>query len=133
MMQVSPLRHLALRQNVSPLFSRPMRTFRKNYNPGYYNMRFKPSQGLDGTYFHNVNTFHGAYGPELTKTLVGYTGFCFMMLTHGPFFKLHFFVSALLTAARIRDKGAEPTMDEVWVLDQVFKNEKLRELFSPET
>ena len=68
-----------------------------------------------------------------TRSLVGYTGFCFMMLTHGPFFKLHFFVSALLTAARIRDKGAEPTMDEVWVLDQVFKNEKLRELFSPET
>lgn len=104
----------------------PMRTFRKNYNPGYYNMRFKPSQGIDGIYFHNVNTFHGAYGPELTKTerdptkmpysndvfandywewrmragdylyqifsnlnrvndgwtrsLVGYTGFCFMML-----------------------------------------------------
>ena len=57
----------ALRQNVSPLFSMPMRTFRKNYNPGYYNMRFKPSQGLDGTYFHNVNTFHGAYGPELVS------------------------------------------------------------------
>ena len=45
----------------------PMRTFRKNYNPGYYNMRFKPSQGIDGVYYHNTNTFHGAYGPELVS------------------------------------------------------------------
>jgi hypothetical protein len=39
----------------------------------------------------------------------------------------------LATLARIRDKGAEPTMDEVWVLDQVFKNEKLNKLFTPDT
>ena len=41
-----------------------MRTFRQNYNPSHYNMRFKPSQGLDGVYFHNTNVFHGANGAE---------------------------------------------------------------------
>jgi hypothetical protein len=35
--------------------------------------------------------------------------------------------------SRIRDKGMEPTIDEVWVLDTVFKNEKLNKLFSPTT
>jgi hypothetical protein len=30
---------------------------------------------------------------------------------------MHFAFFALVTAARIRDKGAEPTIDEVWVLD----------------
>ena len=34
---------------------------------------------------------------------------------------------------RIRDKGAEPTVDEVLVLDTVFANEKLAELFKPES
>ena len=56
-----------------------------------------------------------------------------MMLSQGALWKLHFAFFSLFTAARIRDKGAEPTMDEVWVLDQVFANEKLRALFTPET
>jgi hypothetical protein len=55
------------------------------------------------------------------------------MFAQAPIWKIHFAVSALATAARIRDKGAEPTIDEVWVLDQVFKNEKLNKLFSPQT
>ena len=56
-----------------------------------------------------------------------------MMLAQGPLWKLHFAFFTLMTASRIRDKGAEPTIDEVAVLDTVFKNEKLRGLFSPET
>ena len=39
----------------------------------------------------------------------------------------------MVTVARIRDKGAEPIMDQVWVLDQVFKNEALSKLFKPTT
>ena len=70
-----------------------------------------------GDYIYQIMGNMSRVNDGWTKSLVGYTGFCFMMLTHGPLFKLHFFVSALLTAARIRDKGAEPTMDEVWVLD----------------
>lgn len=39
----------------------------------------------------------------------------------------------MATLSRIRDKGTEPTIDEVLVLDTVFANEKLSELFTPET
>ena len=46
---------------------------------------------------------------------------------------MHFAFFALVTLARIRDKGAEPTIDEVWVLDNIFKHEKLGKLFTPET
>ena len=39
----------------------------------------------------------------------------------------------MATLSRIRDKGAEPSIDEILVLDTVFANEKLSELFTPET
>jgi hypothetical protein len=39
----------------------------------------------------------------------------------------------MATLARIRDKGAEPTIDEVWILDQIFKHEKISKLFTPTT
>lgn len=68
-----------------------------------------------------------------TRTLLAYSGFTFMMFSQALIWKIHFFASTLAVAARIRDKGAEPTIDEVWVLDQVFKNEKLNKLFSPQT
>jgi hypothetical protein len=35
--------------------------------------------------------------------------------------------------ARIRDKGAEPTVDEINLLDTIFANEKLNTLFTPDT
>lgn len=44
-----------------------MRGFRKNANPGYYNMRFKPSQGNDHMYMHNWAYVHGP-NDEATKT-----------------------------------------------------------------
>ena len=56
-----------------------------------------------------------------------------MMFNQALIWKFHFFTFALTTAARIRDKGAEPTMDEIWVLDTIFANEKLRKYFSPRT
>jgi len=34
---------------------------------------------------------------------------------------------------RIRDKGMEPTIDEIAVLDTIFANERLNKLFRPET
>lgn len=39
----------------------------------------------------------------------------------------------MATFARIRDKGAEPTVDEILVLDTVFGNDKLNTLFTPTT
>jgi hypothetical protein len=52
-----------------------------------------------------------------TRALVGYTGFTFLMLNQALIWKIHFFFFITATMARIRDKGAEPSMDEVWVLD----------------
>jgi len=147
--------------------------------PGFYNTRFRPSQGIDNVYFHNTSNIHGAEGAEPARTerdpskfsysnnlfkndywewrmraadymyqigsrlhrsndawtrcLLAYTGFSFMMLSQAPIWKIHFFFFSLSTAARIRDRGAEPTIDEVWVLDQVFKNERLSKLFNPES
>ena len=46
----------------------PLRNFRKNATPGFYNMRFKPSYGRDNIYFANNAHIHGANGPEDTKT-----------------------------------------------------------------
>lgn len=68
-----------------------------------------------------------------TRCLALYSGFTFMMFSQALIWKVHFFATVLATAARIRDKGAEPTIDEVHVLDTIFKNEKLRSLFTPET
>jgi hypothetical protein len=34
---------------------------------------------------------------------------------------------------RIRDKGSEPTIDEIFILDTIFANEKLSQLFTPNT
>lgn len=68
-----------------------------------------------------------------TRCLLGYTAFCFLMMPQALIWKIHFGFFTLATLARIRDKGAEPTVDEIYILDTVFKNEKLSQLFSPTT
>lgn len=68
-----------------------------------------------------------------TKCLLGWTGFSFMMFSQATIWKVHFAFFSMATAARIRDRGAEPSIDEINVLDTVFKNDKLRSLFTPET
>lgn len=68
-----------------------------------------------------------------TRALMAYGGFSFLMFSHAWLWKIHLLNAVLITGARIRDKGAEPTIDEVYVLDSIFNNEKLRGLFSPET
>jgi hypothetical protein len=68
-----------------------------------------------------------------TRCLVGYTAFSFMMIPQALIWKIHFGFFTMATLSRIRDKGAEPTVDEVLVLDTVFANEKLAELFKPES
>jgi len=44
------------------------RGFRKTAAPGHYNLRFRPSQGIDGVYVHNWANIHGASGHEQSKT-----------------------------------------------------------------
>ena len=62
-----------------------------------------------------------------------YTAFCFLMTPQALIWKIHFAFFSMATLARIRDKGAEPTVDEIHILDTIFKNEKLSALFSPTT
>ena len=38
--------------------------FRKNVQSGFYNMRFKPSQGIDGNYIMTDAPYHGPDGAE---------------------------------------------------------------------
>jgi len=56
-----------------------------------------------------------------------------MMANQALFWKLHLFFFSLATVARIRDRGMEPTIDEVWIYDTIFKNEKILSLFHPKT
>lgn len=68
-----------------------------------------------------------------TRCLVGYTTFAFLMTPHAFLWKFHFAFFAAATISRIRDKGAEPTIDEILILDTIFGNEKLSGLFTPDT
>ena len=68
-----------------------------------------------------------------TRTLAAYTSFSFLMASQALVWKVHCLVGALSLAARIRDKGAEPTVDEINLLDTFFANGKLNGLFTPET
>jgi hypothetical protein len=68
-----------------------------------------------------------------TRCLVAYTGFTFMMIPQALLWKIHFGFFTMATLARIRDKGAEPTVDEILILDTIFANPKLSELFKPES
>lgn len=47
--------------------------------------------------------------------------------------KFHCAFFTATTLARIRDRGAEPTLDEIYLLDTVFANQRLSELFTPDT
>ena len=50
------------------LFNTPVRNFRKTAQPGYYNLRFRPSQGLDNIYVQYTANIHGAnWQEQVTK------------------------------------------------------------------
>lgn len=55
------------------------------------------------------------------------------MASQAFIWKVHFAAATLAALTRIRDKGKEPTIDEVHVLDTIFANEKISKLFSPST
>ena len=51
-------------QKTHSLFATAQFGFRKNYQPGYYNQRFMPSQGNDGNYIFTQAPYHGPNGAE---------------------------------------------------------------------
>lgn len=68
-----------------------------------------------------------------TRSMIAWTAFSFMMFDQALIWKIHTAFFATITATRIRDKAAEPTIDEIAVLDTLFANEKIKSLFSPES
>jgi len=55
------------------------------------------------------------------------------MTPHALLWKFHFAFFTMALVTRIRDKGAEPTVDEIHILDKIFGNKKLGTLFTPDT
>lgn len=54
---------------MTALFNTPVRNFRKTAQPGYYNLRFRPSQGLDNIYVQYTANIHGANWAEQVITM----------------------------------------------------------------
>ena len=54
--------------SAAPLMQHPVRFFRKTVAPGKYNLRFRPSQGLDNAYIHYWANIHPANGFDASKT-----------------------------------------------------------------
>jgi hypothetical protein len=121
----------------TPTGAEPTQTDRNPNNFKYSNNLFKNDymewrmRGAD--YLYQIASRLHRSNDAWTRCLAAWSGFSFMMFAQAPIWKIHFVASSMIFAARIRDKGAEPTIDEVNVLDQVFKNEKLNKIFTPET
>ena len=98
------------------------------FNLDYFEWR---SRGADYVYqiFKRLHRNNDAW----TKCLLAYTGFSFMMMNQALIWKIHFFFFSLFTVTRIRDRGFEPTLDEVWLFDTLLKNEKIHSLFTSKT
>jgi hypothetical protein len=47
------------------------------------------------------------------------------MFNQALIWKMHLAFTGMALASRVRDKGHAPTIDEVWVLDQIFGNATL--------
>ena len=86
-----------------------------------------------GDYLYQIGTRLHRSNDGWTRTLLAYNAFCFYMMPYAWIWKIHFAFTGLCVATRIRDKGAEPTVDEVYVLDTLFANEKINKLFTPTT
>ena len=84
-------------------------------------------------YCYQIGQNLGRSNDGWSRCLMAYSALTFMLCPQALIWKIHFAATSLALATRIRDKGAEPTIDEIAVLDQVFANEKLRAHFSPES
>lgn len=84
-------------------------------------------------YLYQIGTRLHRSNDGWTRCLIGYSTFAFLMTPHALLWKFHFAFFTMATMSRIRDKGAEPTVDEILVLDKVFGNERLAALFTPDT
>jgi len=93
-------------------------------------MEFK-TRGADWLY-QIFKRLHRSNDPW-TKCLIGWTCFSWLMFHQALIWKLHFVFFGCTAYTRIRDRGSEPSVDEIYILDTIFKNERLSKLFSPTT
>lgn len=84
-----------------------------------------------GDYLYQISERLHRSNDGWTRTMVAYSAFSCYMMSYALIWKIHFGVTSMLCLARIRDKGAEPTLDEIHLLDTLFANDKIRELFKP--
>jgi len=89
------------------------------------------SRGSD--YIYQIFKWIHRNNDAWTKVLLAYTGFTFMMMNQALIWKIHFFFFSLFSVTRIRDRGFEPTLDEVFLFDTLLKNEKVLSLFTAKT
>ena len=82
-------------------------------------------------YLYQIGTRLHRSNDGWTRCLMAWSAVSFLMTPQALMWKIHFVASTMCLLSRIRDKGAEPTIDEVNVFDQVFANERLSELFNP--
>lgn len=104
-----------------------------NYSSNLWNNDYWELRMRAGDYLYQIFSRLHRSNDGWTRTLIGWTSFSFLMFNQALIWKLHFAFFTMATLSRIRDKGCEPVMDEIMVLDTVFANEKLRKLFSPDT
>lgn len=84
-------------------------------------------------YFYQIGCRLHRSNDAWTRSMIGYTMFAFLMTSQALIWKIHFLFGCVVTWTRIRDKGAEPTVDEIHILDTIFAHPKLNKLFTPNT
>ena len=103
------------------------------YSNNIFNSDFQEWRMRGADYLYQIYSRLHRSNDGWTRTMVAWTAFSFLMFNQALIWKVHFAFFATAAATRIRDKGAEPTIDEIAVLDTLFKNEKISSLFTPET
>lgn len=104
-----------------------------NYSSNIFKNDYWEWKMRTGDYIYQIaNRLHRS-NDTWTRCLAGYSFFAFLMASQAFVWKLHFFMGTAALLARIRDKGAEPTIDEIHLFDTIFANEKLKTLFTPQT
>ena len=98
------------------------------FNNDYWEIRMRAAD-----YLYQIGCRLHRSNDAWTRVMFGWTSFSFLMLSQALIWKIHFAFGTLAMLARIRDKGAEPTVDEIYILDTIFQNDKLNQLFTPET
>lgn len=104
-----------------------------NYTNNLFSLDMQEWRSRGGDYFYQMFKGIKRSNDGYTRALVGYTSICYIMAQQALFWKFHLVMFSLFSFTRIRDRAVEPIIDEIFILDTIFKNKKISESFSPET